>query len=71
MRHGLFVVSLLDLSSLCLHMYPNVQFWTHVEVGDVKQCPTVNFYWGSMNYIESQESAFDDGKKKNTTRIPG
>ena len=59
----MFVVSLLELSPLCLHMYPNV-FRTHVEVGDVKQCPTINFYLGSMNYIEKSRKCIDYDKKK-------
>ena len=59
----MFVVSLLELSPLCLHMYPNV-FRTHVEVGDVKQCPTIHFYLGSMNYIEKSRKCIDYDKKK-------
>ena len=39
-------------------MYPNV-FRIHVEVGDVKQCPTINFYLGSMNYIEKSRKCIN------------
>ena len=41
----MFGGSLLDLSSLCLHTYPNV-FRTYVEIGDVKTVSYRKFLLG-------------------------